>query len=244
MILRRVIAHFRKQEWTAIAIDFLIVVVGVFVGLQVSNWNSQRETRNLEGYYLSSLSQEIEANIEAFKNWQGIIGKRRDMAGDFVRALNAPTSTDQGLYDAGVSFLMEAWWLPHFSPTMTVFNDMNETGNLLVIRNKALRESIIALYKNYTSSAESLQVNKDWALSLDAQITYETEALRWSEGTSELFPQWTAEDSASEFRKDSAPYSRVAATYYYVHGRAMDLYAEAAAASENTLWLIKSELDE
>ena len=28
MILRRVIAHFRKQEWAAIAIDFLIVVFG------------------------------------------------------------------------------------------------------------------------------------------------------------------------------------------------------------------------
>jgi hypothetical protein len=39
MILRRIIAHFRKQEWTAIALDFLIVVVGVFVGLQVNNWN-------------------------------------------------------------------------------------------------------------------------------------------------------------------------------------------------------------
>ncbi|MEX0644258.1 MAG: hypothetical protein WD076_03050 [Parvularculaceae bacterium] len=40
MSLRRVIAHFRKQEWTAIALDFLIVVVGVFVGLQVTNWNA------------------------------------------------------------------------------------------------------------------------------------------------------------------------------------------------------------
>jgi hypothetical protein len=29
MILRRAIAHFRKQEWTAIAIDFVIVVAGV-----------------------------------------------------------------------------------------------------------------------------------------------------------------------------------------------------------------------
>ena len=45
MILRRVIAHFRKQEWTAIAIDFLIVVLGVFVGLQVNNWNETREKR-------------------------------------------------------------------------------------------------------------------------------------------------------------------------------------------------------
>ncbi|VAV98847.1 hypothetical protein MNBD_ALPHA05-849 [hydrothermal vent metagenome] len=39
MILRRVIKHFRNQEWTAIFLDFLI---GVFVGLQVSNWNDRR----------------------------------------------------------------------------------------------------------------------------------------------------------------------------------------------------------
>jgi hypothetical protein len=43
VILRRVIAHFRKQEWTAIALDFVIVVVGVFIGLQVNNWNEARE---------------------------------------------------------------------------------------------------------------------------------------------------------------------------------------------------------
>lgn len=42
MILRRIIAHFRKQEWTAIGIDFVIVVVGVFIGIQVANWNEER----------------------------------------------------------------------------------------------------------------------------------------------------------------------------------------------------------
>lgn len=39
MMLRRVIAHFRRQEWTAIALDFFIVVFGVCIGIQVSNWN-------------------------------------------------------------------------------------------------------------------------------------------------------------------------------------------------------------
>jgi len=37
MILRRVIAHVKAQNWTAVALDFLIVVVG----LRVSNWNEQ-----------------------------------------------------------------------------------------------------------------------------------------------------------------------------------------------------------
>ncbi|MGD9965852.1 MAG: hypothetical protein AB7T59_04985 [Hyphomonadaceae bacterium] len=39
---RHCLRHVRKQEWTAIAIDFAIVVIGVFVGIQVANWNEAR----------------------------------------------------------------------------------------------------------------------------------------------------------------------------------------------------------
>ena len=48
MILRRVIQHVRKQEWTAIAIDFCIVVIGVFLGIQVANWNEERKLKAVE----------------------------------------------------------------------------------------------------------------------------------------------------------------------------------------------------
>jgi hypothetical protein len=36
MILRRVIEHVKAQNWTAMALDFLIVVTGVFIGIQVA----------------------------------------------------------------------------------------------------------------------------------------------------------------------------------------------------------------
>jgi hypothetical protein len=47
MILRRVIKHFRNQEWTAIGIDFVIVVFGVFMGIQVANWNQAQSDNSL-----------------------------------------------------------------------------------------------------------------------------------------------------------------------------------------------------
>jgi len=59
MILRRVIEHFKKQEWTAIAIDFLIVVMGVFIGLQVSNWNEARIERAQERDLLIRLHEDM-----------------------------------------------------------------------------------------------------------------------------------------------------------------------------------------
>ncbi len=63
MILRRVIKHFRNQEWTAIFLDFLIVVVGVFVGLQVQNWNEQRGDREEYARALDRLDVEMTANL-------------------------------------------------------------------------------------------------------------------------------------------------------------------------------------
>ncbi len=59
MILRRVIKHFRNQEWTAIFLDFIIVVVGVFVGLQVANWNEVRALKVQERGFLIQLRQEV-----------------------------------------------------------------------------------------------------------------------------------------------------------------------------------------
>ena len=51
MIFKRAVAKLRAQEWTAILIELGIVILGVFIGTQVSNWNAGRlekvETRRM-----------------------------------------------------------------------------------------------------------------------------------------------------------------------------------------------------
>lgn len=42
MILRRITQHLKNQQWTAIGIELVIVILGVFIGTQVSNWNESR----------------------------------------------------------------------------------------------------------------------------------------------------------------------------------------------------------
>ena len=39
MILKRVVEHMKQQQWSAVVIELTIVVLGVFIGLQVNNWN-------------------------------------------------------------------------------------------------------------------------------------------------------------------------------------------------------------
>jgi len=67
MILRRVIQHVKKQEWTAIWIDLVIVVVGVFIGIQVANWNEDRASRNAEARHLEEIAEDLRADIAIFE---------------------------------------------------------------------------------------------------------------------------------------------------------------------------------
>jgi len=63
MILRRIIAHMKNQQWTAVFIEFVIVVIGIFVGMQVNNWNAERANRALESSHLQYLAKDIRGDL-------------------------------------------------------------------------------------------------------------------------------------------------------------------------------------
>jgi hypothetical protein len=67
MILRRLTANLKTQNWTAIAIEFVIVVVGVFIGTQVSNWNQERIERRQTQRMLVELGPALTNFVDFFK---------------------------------------------------------------------------------------------------------------------------------------------------------------------------------
>jgi hypothetical protein len=63
MLLRRIIEHTNAQNWTAIMIDFVIVVVGVFIGIQAANRNEQMAFERREQVLTKSFA------VRWFKIW-------------------------------------------------------------------------------------------------------------------------------------------------------------------------------
>lgn len=55
MMLRRLADAVREQNWFTVLVELALVIVGVFVGIQVSNWNDARLERRQEGVILERL---------------------------------------------------------------------------------------------------------------------------------------------------------------------------------------------
>ena len=88
MLLRRVIAHVRRQEWTAIWIDLVIVVVGVFIGIQVANWNEERATARRAERFTERLRNDLR---EEAWGYEMQVGYYSDVAAHGRRTLDALT---------------------------------------------------------------------------------------------------------------------------------------------------------
>jgi hypothetical protein len=66
MIPRRVAEHAKAQNWFAVALDLFIVVIGVFIGIEVANWNQTRQDHQEERRYYGQLLVDLRSDLESF----------------------------------------------------------------------------------------------------------------------------------------------------------------------------------
>jgi len=80
MIFKRAVARLRAQDWVAIFIELAIVVVGVFVGTWVANWNQQRASKAETRRMISQLRPQLETLDSYFRVARGYYGITRGYA--------------------------------------------------------------------------------------------------------------------------------------------------------------------
>ena len=65
MILRRLTQSLKAQNRTAIWIEFVLLVLGVFLGIQVSNWNAARAEDAKAQAYLARIHGNLESDVQS-----------------------------------------------------------------------------------------------------------------------------------------------------------------------------------
>ena len=169
MILRRVVEHAKTQNWLAVTLDFFIVVVGVFVGIEVANWNQSRQDRQEERRYYGQLLVDLRGDLEVFARAE----RRADLYDEAAQLVidrlggKAPPQASMGQMATAIH---KAGWvyIPHGS--RGTYNELVSTGNLGLLRNSELKSEIANYYATYDENRQW-----DWLLR-DQQSDYWAES--------------------------------------------------------------------
>ena len=143
MRLRHVVEHLRQQHWTLIFIDLAIVVVGVFIGMQVSNWNEERATRQRALVFSDRLRADLRVEAWAYA-YQ--FAYNRDVLANAKRALDAlagdhPLSDEQLVISAYRASQFRA-----FTAHRATYDELVSTGTIGLIADPRLREMALITY--------------------------------------------------------------------------------------------------
>lgn len=129
MVIRRIREHVATHNWFAVGVDVLIVVLGVFLGTQVNNWNEERLEEARAADYRERLVDELDFNARQYA--QQIAYYRR--ARDYGQAALAALDGSKPLSDR--DFVIAAYQLTQTDTTRTKTNVYDEmSGNGLVDR--------------------------------------------------------------------------------------------------------------
>lgn len=153
MILRRVTAHVKTQNWFAVALDLLIVIVGVFIGIEVANWNEARQGRNEERRYYSQLLVDLRGDLDSLSR-AATRTRRHDQAAEWVLAKLEgkpppgvpPARLATAIHYAGFIFIPRA--------ARGTYDELISTGNLGLLRDPQIKSRIAAYYGEFDENRQ------------------------------------------------------------------------------------------
>jgi hypothetical protein len=159
MLLRSVTQHIKDQNWFAVFVDFIIVVVGVFMGIQVQEWNENLNDKADGREYLERLVTDMELSI-ARNDIQINLSRAHiasyDMILDALKTCRL-TPVQEPVFASGL-YNLGKFDMPIL--IMGTINELNATGHFPLIGGIDLRRQI----------SETLR-EQQTVLAIDNQIT-------------------------------------------------------------------------
>ena len=147
MLLRRVIEHFRRQEWTAIGIDFVIVVLGVFVGVQAATWNEARNDRMRAHSYLERIHADLETDLDNYRGRIAFWGVVSEYGRDGLAYAETGNADGASQWRLLLSYF-QAGQLAEYFTTSVTYDELKSAGELHLIGDVGLRNQLAGYYIN------------------------------------------------------------------------------------------------
>jgi len=153
MILRYLADAIRGQKWFTVLIELAVVVVGIFLGLQIDDWNERRKENSLERGYIERLEAEVDANIAVYQTAIQRAAETDRTYRDYFDYLHDPAVALPGESEL-LAVLCRVGIQSRLRFDNTVYDELVSTGRLDIIRYIELTRSLKTYWTVQVSRAE------------------------------------------------------------------------------------------
>lgn len=148
MILRRLAAAIAEQNWFTVLLEIVIVVVGIYLGLQASEWSQNREDRRAEIVYLERIAADLEASLTQTAISQEFQTRHARYGALVLQALRRCDlqSNERDQFASGI-YLVAKHNAAAF--VQASLQELLSAGRLTIIRNSSLRQMLVEMLQLY-----------------------------------------------------------------------------------------------
>ncbi len=142
MAVRRIREHVASHNWFAVLVDLMIVIIGVFIGLQASNWNAARIERGAASAYRTQIIDDLIANERELAERLRYYRQVRSHALAAMEAL-------EGGAPRGEAFLVKSYQATQVSPIRmerSAYDEMIASGMAKSFADPAVRRRLSSYY--------------------------------------------------------------------------------------------------
>jgi hypothetical protein len=177
MILRSIGRSVRDHDWLAVGIEIAIVVIGVFIGIQVSNWNEDRIERRREAVLLRELRDEAMRNAEAAAS----VGQGLQVGADAARRVLSAVGTGadwcpEDCWPTIVDLMHASQW-QQVSSRWTTYDELRRAG---LPSDRRIIESVEAFLQTNHRADQALQQRPGYRTRVRGRIPIELQDAYWA----------------------------------------------------------------
>jgi hypothetical protein len=156
-----------RQKWREYIIEILVIILGITISFALNAWKEKQSKIELEQLYVKSLYNDISSDSEAL---QETIHATKQVVGKAKSLLAYSLQEDLSNLN-GAQFLLELRGVfdrPNFVSNDATFTDLKSSGNMQVITDFPLKNSLFKYYKQYEAIKAIEIAERDATLSLVA----------------------------------------------------------------------------
>ncbi len=146
MILRKLADAITGQNWFTVVLEIFIVVVGIFIGLQVDDWNEARKDRQEETRYLARLQLDISKDLELLDHGKRFADEREEQI-RFLMSLADDPDIAEANPNRTIILLEKASWESYLPIGPRTYEELLSSGRTTLIRDEELRDALGDYYR-------------------------------------------------------------------------------------------------